>query len=124
MKILSVDDSATIRRLIKNALDVIGYELLEANNGKEALEVLEKYHSETALILLDWNMPVMDGLEALKKMKADPRFSPIPVTMVTTETERAKIIAAIEAGAKNYIMKPFSQEELIGKIMECLGIGI
>jgi len=121
MKIMTVDDSNTIRSFIKQAIGVLGYDVVEASNGKEGLEVLEK-NPDVDLVLLDWNMPEMDGLAMLKVMKADDRFADIPVTMVTTEVERDKVINAVMAGAKNYVMKPFTEEELVSKIMESLGI--
>jgi two-component system chemotaxis response regulator CheY len=68
-------------------------------------------------------MPLLNGLEVLKRLKADTRFKTIPVMMVTTEVERAKVIEAISAGAKNYVMKPFSHEDLMAKIMQSLGRG-
>jgi two-component system, chemotaxis family, chemotaxis protein CheY len=124
MKILSADDSVMIRRVIKNAVDVLGYDFLEAKDGQDALDVLEKEYADVGLILLDWNMPRLNGLEVLKKIKADERFKAIPVMMVTTEVERQKVIEAISAGAKNYVMKPFSHEDLIAKIMQSLGMGV
>lgn len=124
MRIMSVDDSRATRQFIKSAIEVLGFEFLEANDGKEAMEVLERENGNVDLILLDWNMPVMSGIEMLEKLKADERFREIPVTMVTTEIERFKVIEAIGKGAKNYVMKPFTQEDLIGKIMESLGMGI
>ncbi len=119
MKILSADDSSMIRRVIRGAVEMVGHELLEAKDGKEALEVLEK-HQDIGLILLDWNMPNLDGLSVLKAVKADSRISHIPVVMVTTEVERSKVVEAIKAGAKNYVMKPFAQSDLVSKIMETL----
>ena len=124
MRIMSVDDSRSTRQFIQNAIDVLGFEFLEAADGKEGLEVLEREKGDVNLILLDWNMPVMNGLEMLEKVKADDRFKQIPVTMVTTEIERHKVVQAIGKGAKNYVMKPFTQEDLIAKIMESLGMGI
>jgi len=106
------------------AIDVLGFDFIEAGNGIEGLEMLEKLNGDVDLILLDWNMPEMNGIEMLDKIKTDERFKKIPVTMVTTEIERQKVIEAIKKGAKNYVMKPFSQEDLIGKIMESLGMGI
>jgi len=123
MKILSADDSIMIRRVIKNAVDVLGYSFLEAKDGQEALEIIEKEGANIGLILLDWNMPRLNGLEVLKKLKCTEQFKHIPVMMVTTEVERAKVIEAISAGAKNYVMKPFSHEDLVAKIMQCLGMG-
>jgi two-component system, chemotaxis family, chemotaxis protein CheY len=124
MKILSADDSVMIRKVIKSAVEVLGYGFIEAKDGQEALDVLEKEFADVGLILLDWNMPRLNGLEVLKKVKADDRFKQIPVMMVTTEVERAKVIEAISAGAKNYVMKPFSHEDLIAKMMQSLGMGV
>ncbi len=121
MKILSVDDSAIIRKIIRGAVEVLDFELLEASDGLEAVAVLEKEYREIALILLDWNMPGMNGLEFLKKIKGSPEFARIPVMMVTTESEKENIIKAIQAGAVHYMTKPFTIEELIKKIMQCLG---
>ena len=123
MRVLSVDDSRATRQFIHNAVDVLGFDFLEASDGQEGLNLLEK-EGAVDLILLDWNMPVMDGITMLKQLKADPRFKDIPVTMVTTEIERHKVIAAIECGAKNYVMKPFTQEDLIAKVLESLGMGL
>jgi two-component system, chemotaxis family, chemotaxis protein CheY len=123
MKIMSVDDSRAMRLIIKNAVEVLGYEFVEAANGREAVDYLEKDPS-VDLILLDWNMPVMDGMETLKNLKSNPRLQNIPVTMVTTEVERQKVIEAISKGARNYVMKPFTQEALIAKILESLGMGV
>jgi two-component system chemotaxis response regulator CheY len=124
MKVLSVDDSSLIRRVVRGAVEVLGYELVEACDGVAALELLEVQYKEIVLALLDWNMPRMDGFTLLTKMKEDERFKHIPIAMVTTEVERLKVIRAIKAGAINYVMKPFSQEELSKKILECLGQGV
>ena len=124
MKIMSVDDSKSTRQFVKNAVDVLGFEFCEARDGKEALELLRKDDGKVDLILLDWNMPVMNGIEMLAELKSDSDLKDIPVTMVTTEIERHKVVEAIGKGAKNYVMKPFSQEDLIAKIMESLGMGI
>ena len=122
-KVLSVDDSGVMRRIIGRTVDVLGYGFLEASNGVEALEVIAKNHDEIALIILDVNMPEMDGFELLAKIKADPVYKSIPVMMLTTESERGKIIQAIQAGAVNYICKPFQAEDLTVKIAESLGEG-
>ncbi len=122
MRIISVDDSKATRQFVKNAVDVLGFEFLEAADGKEGLEVLGKEKGNVDLILLDWYMPVMNGMEMLEALKSDDLLKDIPVTMVTTESERDKVFEAIEKGAQNYLMKPFTQEDLIGKIIESLGI--
>ena len=88
MKILTVDDSRMIRMIIINTLKSLGYEALEAANADKALEVLEEKSSEINLILLDWNMPGMNGYDLLKIIKSSDRFKHIPVMMVTTEGER------------------------------------
>jgi two-component system chemotaxis response regulator CheY len=122
-KVLSVDDSGVMRRIIGRTVDVLGYGFLEAANGLEALEVIARNHEDIALIILDVNMPEMDGFELLRRVKADPVYKPIPVMMLTTESERSRIIEAIQAGAVNYICKPFQQEDLTVKIAESLGEG-
>ena len=123
-KVLSVDDSGVMRRIIGRTVDVLGYGFLEASNGLEGLDILAKHHEEIALIILDVNMPEMDGFEFLERIKANPVYKPIPVMMLTTESERGKIIQAIKAGAVNYICKPFTPEDLTVKITESLGAGL
>lgn len=122
--VLSVDDSGVMRRIIGRTVDVLGYGFLEASNGVEGLGVLAKHHADIALIILDVNMPEMDGFEFLARVKASPQFQAIPVMMLTTESERGKIIQAIQAGAVNYICKPFTPEDLTVKITESLGAGL
>jgi two-component system chemotaxis response regulator CheY len=123
-KVLSVDDSGVMRRIIGRTVDVLGYGFLEAANGREGLEVLAKNHADIALIILDVNMPEMDGFEFLALIKANPDYQSIPVMMLTTESERGKIIQAIKAGAVNYICKPFTPEDLTVKITDSLGAGM
>ncbi len=122
MKILSIDDSGIIRKIIKSSVGVLGYDFIEAEDGEEALKLLSDEYNEIGLILLDWNMPGLDGYELLKILKSDDRYKEIPVMMVTTESEKSNIIRAIKAGAINYLTKPFSNEDLLTKIMECLGV--
>ncbi len=122
MKILSIDDSSATRQFIKRAIDILGFEFLEAADGQQGLDILKAEGGQIDLILLDWIMPVMDGMELLKIIKASDLLKNIPVTFVSTEQDRDKILEAIQEGAKNYLIKPFSQEELIGKIMESLNI--
>lgn len=123
MKLLTIDDSRTIRRVISGVGAMLGYEVLEAENGSAAFRVLEEQGDQVGLVLLDWNMPGMNGLEVLKAIKADPRWQHIPVMMVTTEGERSYVVKAIQAGAVHYLTKPFSQEEMAARIMESLGMG-
>jgi len=123
-KVLSVDDSGVMRRIIGRTVDVLGYGFLEAANGLEGLEVVAKNHKDIALIILDVNMPEMDGFEFLARIKANEDYKSIPVMMLTTESERGKIIQAIKAGAVNYICKPFTPEDLTVKITDSLGAGL
>ena len=122
MRIMSVDDSKLIRMYVRNAAEQLGYEFLEAGDGREALKKVEAEQGKIDLVLLDWHMPEMEGLEVLKRLKADERYKHIPVLMVTTEVERASVIKAVEAGARNYLMKPFTQDKLVAKILESLGL--
>jgi two-component system chemotaxis response regulator CheY len=121
-KILSVDDSRIMRKMISGAVASLGYEFLEAPSGDEALTVLRDHGDDVKLILLDINMPGMNGLETLEAIKADPTLSRIPVVMVTTEACRSMVIGAVKAGAANYVTKPFTQEELTTRMVESLGL--
>jgi two-component system, chemotaxis family, chemotaxis protein CheY len=118
--IMTVDDSKIIRRIIKSTIEALGFETLEATDGLECLSQLQLYASETDLILMDWNMPNMDGYHALLSIKQDERTQHIPVMMVSTEGERNRMIEAIRAGASHYLTKPFTEEDLLTHIMECL----
>ena len=120
MKVLVVDDSAIMRKVIEQILEMLGHEAVPAANGVEAFERL-KDHDDVKLILLDWNMPEMNGIEFLRAVKDMPDLSEIPVIMLTTESERRKMIEAIEAGAKHYLTKPFQPETLATKILQSVG---
>lgn len=121
MKLLSVDDSEVMRAIIANAGEVLGLKTLGAESAEAAARLMEKHASEIALILLDYNLPGMNGLDFLRQLKAHPTWARIPVMMVTTESERAMIIRAVQAGAVNYLAKPFVMEDLIAKMMQSLG---
>lgn len=123
MKVLTVDDSAMIRKIVRGAVEVLDFELLEASDGIEALTVLEREAPGIGLILLDWNMPGMNGFEFLQVIKDHPGYKRIPVMMVTTESEKENIVRAIQAGASHYLVKPFTMEDLLKKMMESLGRG-
>jgi len=121
--LLIVDDSSVIRKIIKAAADVLELETEEAEDGIEALEKLALMHDEIDLVLLDWNMPEMSGYDVLVAMKSSDKYKAIPVMMVTTEGQKSSIVAAVRAGADNYLVKPFTVDELESKIIECLGKG-
>jgi len=123
MKLLVVDDSSVIRKIVKTAADMLQFETVEAEDGVEALEILEKSYEEIDLILLDWNMPEKSGFDVLVGLKNNGKFKNIPVMMITSEGQRSSIISAIRAGASNYLVKPFTVEELEEKINESIGKG-
>jgi two-component system, chemotaxis family, chemotaxis protein CheY len=121
MKILLVDDSNTMRRIQCNTLKQIGYEdVIQAEDGQDALQKL-KENTDVSLVLLDWNMPNMNGIDCLKAIKANAATQNIPVMMVTSEAEKSRIIEAIQSGAANYLVKPFHADALKEKITAILG---
>ncbi|MGO9940402.1 MAG: response regulator [Terracidiphilus sp.] len=120
-KALVVDDSRAVRMLLVKTLRQLGYEVQEAANGREALEIVEAGNSGVKLVLADWNMPEINGLDLLKRLRQNPALSSLAVVMVTTETEIEHIAEALEAGANEYVMKPFTQEILVEKL-ELAGI--
>jgi two-component system chemotaxis response regulator CheY len=122
-KAMVVDDSKAIRMLLGRTLKEIGYEVTEAGNGREALRLIERDKASLNLVLADWNMPEMNGLELLKLVRHDPALDSLVVVMVTTETEIDQMAAALEAGANEYIMKPFTKEILVGKL-QLAGIAV
>lgn len=119
-KFLVVDDFSTMRRIVRNLLKELGYTNVdEAEDGAMALT---KLRSETFdFVISDWNMPVMDGLTMLQQIRADAALSKLPVLMVTAEAKKENIIAAAQAGANGYVVKPFTAatlDEKLGKIFE------
>jgi two-component system chemotaxis response regulator CheY len=122
MKFLVVDDSVTMRRIILNALQRIGYtDAVEAADGHEALA---KFDHSIGFIITDWNMPVMSGLEFARAVRAMPCGQSVPILMVTTRGAREDIVTAVEAGVNNYILKPFTPSVLKEKIDRLLaGLG-
>jgi two-component system chemotaxis response regulator CheY len=115
-----IDDSRAIRLILRRTLEKLGYEVLEARHGKEALAELER-DPQVSLMLVDWNMPEMNGLEFIKHLRTQPSFSQVILMMVTTETEIEQMVTALEAGANEYVMKPFT-EEIIADKMRLLGV--
>jgi two-component system, chemotaxis family, chemotaxis protein CheY len=115
-KALIVDDSRAVRMILARSLREFGYEVGEAGDGKEALTVLEKDPNQYRLVLVDWNMPVMNGLELVEALRARPEFAALLIVMVTTETEVGHMITALDAGANEYVMKPFTRDILLSKL--------
>ena len=123
MKILAVDDSMLVRRIVASASSVLGAECVGAADGLLALGELERDPSGFSLICLDWNMPNMNGLDFLTHIRADARFKEIPVLMLTTEGSQHSIVTAIKAGATSYMTKPFFEKDLQTRMLDCLGLG-
>jgi two-component system, chemotaxis family, chemotaxis protein CheY len=123
MTILSVDDSTTIRRIVKRTVNELGHEVLEAADGPTALEVLAANYAAVQMVILDWNMPGMTGLEVLREIRANALYKDIIVMMLTSEAEQSFVVQALQAGAKNYLTKPFDKDLLNLKIQECLSLG-
>jgi two-component system chemotaxis response regulator CheY len=115
MRALVIDDSRTVRTIIGTILRELGMEVVTAGNGREGLEQM---HAPPGvdLVLVDWNMPEMDGLEFITAVRAERAFDPVRVMMVTTETEPEQVIRALSAGANEYLMKPFTREILVAKL--------
>ncbi len=112
MKTLVVDDFATMRKIVKNVLKQINItNVSEAENGKQALEVLKK-EGDFELIISDWVMPEMTGIEFLKACKEDEEVKKIPFIMVTAEAQKDSVLEAIKGGVDNYIVKPFTPDKL------------
>jgi two-component system chemotaxis response regulator CheY len=123
MKILVVDDFSTMRRIVRNVLKQLGFENIEeAEDGAQAYNKLRG--GGFGFVVSDWNMPNMDGMDLLKKVRSDPELKTLPILMVTAEAEKDKVIAAIQAGVNNYVVKPFTAEvfkEKMDKVFEKLG---
>ncbi|QJA05519.1 response regulator [Thermosulfurimonas marina] len=120
MRVLVVDDFATMRKIIKNILTQLGFKnILEADDGTTAWEILQK--EPVDLIISDWNMPKMSGLELLKKVRADEKLKDTPFLMVTAEAQKENIIEAAKYRVSQYIVKPFTPETLKEKLKKIFG---
>jgi two-component system, chemotaxis family, chemotaxis protein CheY len=123
MKFLVVDDFSTMRRIVKNLLKELGYSNVEeAEDGAMGLSMLQNGNFD--FVVSDWNMPNMDGLTMLQNIRSDPKLSSLPVLMVTAEAKKENIIAAAQAGANGYVVKPFTAatlDEKLSKIFEKIG---
>jgi len=117
LKVLVVDDMSTMRRIVKNVLKQIGYtDIDEAENGEDGLKKLKA--GGYGLVVSDWNMPVMMGIDLLKAVRADPDLKHLPFLMVTAEAQKDNIIEAVQAGVSNYVVKPFTAEALLEKLQK------
>ncbi|NPA54774.1 MAG: response regulator [Epsilonproteobacteria bacterium] len=122
MKVLVVDDSSTMRRIIVNTLARLGYkDVVQGADGVEAWEAMQK-NPDIGVVITDWNMPNMNGLELVKKIRAEEKYADIPIIMVTTEGGKAEVITALKAGVNNYIVKPFTPQVLKEKLQAVMGV--
>ena len=120
MKILVVDDSATMRRIVSNVLSMLGFaNITTAINGKEALQALGS--DDFDLVVSDWKMEPINGLDLLKKIRGDEKLKDLPFIMLSAESDKRSIIETINNGVSEYIVKPFSKETLKGKIQNIFG---
>jgi two-component system chemotaxis response regulator CheY len=120
MKALVIDDSRAMRRIVGGILRDLGYETVEAGNGQEALDALEE-HGPVDLACIDWNMPVMDGLTFVSRVRARSDLRGVTLMMVTTESEHDNIVRALAAGAHEYVIKPFTPDAIRDKL-DLLGL--
>ncbi len=119
IKFLVVDDFSTMRRIVKNLLQELGYQdIQEADDGKTAWPMLKNGNFD--FLITDWNMPLMPGLELLKAIRADERLKSLPVLMVTAEAKREQIVEAAQAGVSGYVVKPFTADILKQKLEKIL----
>src|SRR5262249_35525331 len=115
MRALVIDDSRTVRMIIGQALRELGGDVVEAGNGREGLERLAE-HPDIDLVLVDWHMPEMDGLDFIRAVRAQRANDHVRIMMVTTEAEGEQVARALSAGANEYLMKPFTRDVLVAKL--------
>jgi two-component system chemotaxis response regulator CheY len=114
-KALVVDDSRAMRMILSKTLAQSGFDVVQAN-GREALETMEREGAAIGLVLLDWNMPEVSGIEVVERLRSQSAFKGVRLVMVTTETEIEQMARALEAGADEYVMKPFTREAVEDKL--------
>lgn len=115
-KAMVVDDSKAIRMILTRNLNNLGYEVCSAANGAEALAMLNEQAPELSFFLVDWNMPEVTGIELVERVRRMPSYAEVPIMMVTTETEIEQMVRALEAGANEYVMKPFTADMIADKL--------
>ncbi len=122
MKIMIIDDSATMRKIIKSSLEAIGsFDIQEAENCDDGLKLLTNGLSVN-LILVDWNMPGMTGIDFTKSIRSNPALSKTPIIMITSNSEKEHVLSAVMAGVNDYMSKPFTPDIFVGKIKKVLSI--
>jgi two-component system chemotaxis response regulator CheY len=121
MRAMVIDDSRAMRMILKRIVTKLNFEVVEAGDGQEALDLLAGMTEVPELALIDWNMPNMNGLEFVTHARADPRLREMTLVMVTTESEQGQIVRALAAGAHEYLIKPFTPDAVAEKL-ELLGL--
>lgn len=116
MRALIIDDARAMRSILRRIVAPLGFEVSEAGNGREGLDVLEACPEVPAFALVDWNMPEMNGLEFIKAVRAERRWRSMSLLMVTTESENHQVVRALAAGAHEYVMKPFPPVAIVEKL--------
>lgn len=116
MNALVIDDSKAMRRILSGIVKDLGYDVVQAGDGKEGYEKVQEHKGEFSFVLVDWNMPVMNGLEFIKAVRADSEYGEMTLIMVTTETEPSRMAQALIAGVDEFVMKPFTKEVLVDKL--------
>jgi two-component system chemotaxis response regulator CheY len=116
MRAMVIDDSRAMRMILKRIVTKLGFEVIEAGDGQEALDQLATLVGVPELALIDWNMPNVNGLEFVSRVRADPRLREMTLVMVTTESEQNQIVRALAAGAHEYVIKPFTEGAMIEKL--------
>lgn len=120
-KIILADDSKFMRETLSDEVRKKGLLPIQAENGAEVLSKLRDHGRDVVMIVLDWNMPVMDGYEALKKIRAKKEFNHIPILMATADGDKGDVLKAIKAGANAYLVKPFKPEDFSEQLVKCIG---
>lgn len=122
-KVLIIDDSRAMRRILGKIMKQLGFDVLEAGNGQEGIIELEEHRNELELVLVDWNMPVMNGYEFVQAVRSQDTYINHKLVMVTTETEPTQMVKALMAGVDEFVMKPFTREILIEKL-QLIGVSM
>jgi two-component system chemotaxis response regulator CheY len=116
MRAMVIDDSSAMRMILRRIMTQAGFTITEAADGQQALDLLEHEDSAPDVALVDWNMPNMNGLEFIKAIRGQDRYSRMTVMMVTTEGEQSQIVKALAAGAHEYVIKPFTPDAIVEKL--------
>jgi len=116
MRAMVIDDSRAMRMILRRIVTKLSFEVIEAEDGREALDLLARMAEVPELALIDWNMPNVNGLEFVAKVRSEPRLREMTLVMVTTESEQNQIVRALAAGAHEYVIKPFTEGAMIEKL--------